>query len=121
MEKSGLTDIDQKVNEAWDQAKIEKLNEIITSETNNLAQQGIPPDAENFQAKLGERVMSRQTEKYDCWDKFQRKLEQMRTTHELQDTDYAKWEDAIGKYNAQTDMSTGRAPPSFGDRNNDFN
>jgi len=119
LDKSGLSDIDNKVNRAWEQAKSNKLDGIIADETNKLTQQGISPDAEDFQTKLTEGIMSRQTEKYDCWDDFKNNIRQMEDSNQLQPTDYSKWENAIGRYESNTDLSTGQAP-SFGDRSRDF-
>jgi len=120
LEKSGLADVDNKINKAWDQAKNSKLDGIIADETNKLTQRGVSPDADDFQTKLSEGVQSRQSEKYDCWDDFQNNIRQMEDGNQLQPTDYSKWESAIGRYESATDVGTGQAPSSFGNRSSDF-
>jgi hypothetical protein len=131
LEQSGLADVDNKINKAWDQAKNSRLDGIIADETSKLTQRGVSPDADDFQTKLSEGVQSRQREKYDCWDDFQSNIRQMEDSGQLQPTDYSKWENAIGRHESNVDMSTGQAPdtgtgvgtertPSFGDRSRDF-
>ncbi len=135
LEKSGLVEVDSKINKAWEDAYNQKLQDIIDNESANLQQQGISPDSDDFQSMLGERIKARNTEKLDCWDEFQDNIRQMEARKELGSLDYDKWENAIGKYEVPQDMSTGQVPvsgsgsdtgmgtgraPGFGDRSGDF-
>ena len=119
LEQNGLKNIDDKINQAWNQAKNQKLDAIIERERTGLIEQGHSPNSDKFQDMLQDRVMSHQNEKYDCWDDFKQKVNDMQSSGELGPTDYQKWENAIGQYDATPSMETGQAT-AFTDRLDDF-